>query len=146
MKLSALRTLVAVVLVVMGLAGSALAQEARYIVKFRAGRSAAGHAALRAAGAQVMLSLDQQDAAAVHIPAAALTLVKFYAHESCGKCVPCREGGTWLYRIVERIVAGEGTDADLATILEVGESICPGNMPHASSERLGLTAVRAAGR
>ena len=72
MKLSALRTLVAVVLVVMGLAGSALAQEARYIVKFRAGRSAAGHAALRAAGAQVMLSLDPQDAAAVHIPAAAL--------------------------------------------------------------------------
>ena len=72
MKLSAFRTLVAVVLVVMGFAGSALAQEARYIVKFRAGRSAAGHAALRAAGAQVMLSLDQQDAAAVHIPAAAL--------------------------------------------------------------------------
>ena len=74
------------------------------------------------------------------IPAAALTLVKFYAHESCGKCVPCREGGTWLYRILERIVAGEGTDADLATILEVGESICPGEMPHAASERLGLDA------
>jgi NADH-quinone oxidoreductase subunit F len=74
------------------------------------------------------------------IPAAALTLVKFYAHESCGKCVPCREGGTWLYRILERIVGGDGTDADLATILEVGESICPGEMPHASSERLGLEA------
>lgn len=74
------------------------------------------------------------------IPAAALTLVKFYAHESCGKCVPCREGGTWLYRILERIVAGDGTDADLATILQVGESICPGEMPHASSERLGLEA------
>ncbi|MEJ7799711.1 MAG: NADH-quinone oxidoreductase subunit NuoF [Ilumatobacter sp.] len=74
------------------------------------------------------------------IPAAALTLVKFYAHESCGKCVPCREGGTWLYRILERIVAGEGTDADLATILQVGETICPGEMPHASSERLGLEA------
>jgi NADH-quinone oxidoreductase subunit F len=75
------------------------------------------------------------------IPAAALTLVKFYAHESCGKCVPCREGGSWLHRILERIVAGNGTDADLATILEVGESICPGDMPHASSERLGLDAV-----
>ena len=72
------------------------------------------------------------------IPAAALTLVKFYAHESCGKCVPCREGGTWLYRLVERIVAGNGTDADLQTILEVGQTICPGDMPHASSERLGL--------
>jgi NADH-quinone oxidoreductase subunit F len=75
------------------------------------------------------------------IPAAALTLVKFYAHESCGKCVPCREGGTWLYRIVERIVAGNGTDEDLQTILEVGATICPGDMPHASSERLGLSAV-----
>ena len=74
------------------------------------------------------------------IPSAALTLVKFYAHESCGKCVPCREGGTWLYRILERIVAGEGTDADLATIVEVGETICPGEMPHAASERLGLEA------
>ena len=75
------------------------------------------------------------------IPAAALTLVQFYAHESCGKCVPCREGGTWLYRIVERIVAGHGTDADLETIFEVGQTICPGEMPHASSERLGLDAV-----
>src|SRR5690606_3279643 len=75
------------------------------------------------------------------IPAAALTLTRFYAHESCGKCVPCREGGTWLMRILERVVDGRGTDADLATIYEVGESICPGAMPHASSERLGLDAV-----
>jgi NADH-quinone oxidoreductase subunit F len=74
------------------------------------------------------------------IPAAAFTLVRFYAHESCGKCVPCREGGPWLSRIVERVVAGNGTDADLRTIFEVGESICPGQMPHASSARLGLEA------
>jgi NADH-quinone oxidoreductase subunit F len=74
------------------------------------------------------------------IPAAALTLVKFYAHESCGKCVPCREGGTWLYRILERIVAGDGTDADLDTIREVGATICPGEMPHAASARLDLEA------
>jgi len=76
-----------------------------------------------------------------NIPAAALTLTRFYAHESCGKCVPCREGGTWLYRILERIVAGNGTDADLETILQIGESICPGAMPHAASERLGIDAV-----
>jgi NADH-quinone oxidoreductase subunit F len=75
------------------------------------------------------------------IPEAALTLTRFYAHESCGKCVPCREGGTWLLRILERICSGHGTDADLAQILEVGQSICPGDMPHASSERLGLDAV-----
>src|SRR5699024_565230 len=75
------------------------------------------------------------------IPRAALTLVKFYAHESCGKCVPCREGGTWLYRIVQRIVDGHGTDADLRTIFEVGQTSCPGDMPHAASERLALEAV-----
>ena len=46
-------------------------------------------------------------------PHAAYTLTKFYAHESCGKCTPCREGGTWLMRMLERVVAGHGTDADL---------------------------------
>jgi NADH-quinone oxidoreductase subunit F len=75
------------------------------------------------------------------IPEAALTLTRFYAHESCGKCVPCREGGTWLLRILERICSGHGTDTDLEQILEVGQSIGPGDMPHASSERLGLAAV-----
>jgi NADH-quinone oxidoreductase subunit F len=75
------------------------------------------------------------------IPDAALSLVRFYAHESCGKCTPCREGGTWLFRICERIAAGHGTEDDLDTILEIGQSICPGPMPHASSERLGLEAI-----
>jgi NADH-quinone oxidoreductase subunit F len=75
------------------------------------------------------------------IPAAALTLTRFYAHESCGKCTPCREGGTWLERILSRIVDGKGTDADLAQLVEVGTSICPGDFPHASSKRLGLDAV-----
>ena len=75
------------------------------------------------------------------IPKAALTLTRFYAHESCGKCTPCREGGTWLERILSRIVDGEGTDADLAQIVEVGESICPGAFPHASSSKLGLSST-----
>ena len=75
------------------------------------------------------------------IPAAALTLTSFYAHESCGKCSPCREGGTWLMRILERVVAGQGTARDLEQIMEVGETICPGAFPHASSEKLGLDAV-----
>jgi NADH-quinone oxidoreductase subunit F len=75
------------------------------------------------------------------IPAAAQTLCRFYAHESCGKCVPCREGGTWLERIMERIVTGRGTEADLDQLIQVGETICPGDFPHAASERLGLDAV-----
>ena len=75
------------------------------------------------------------------IPAAALTLTHFYAHESCGKCTPCREGGTWLERILRRIVDGNGTDADLQQLFEVGAMICPGAFPHAANEKLGLTAV-----
>ena len=75
------------------------------------------------------------------IPAMALTLVRFYAHESCGKCVPCREGGTWLMRIMERVVAGRGTQRDLDQMLEIGQSITPGQYPHAASERLGLAAA-----
>jgi len=74
------------------------------------------------------------------IPKIAQTLVSFYAKESCGKCVPCREGGTWMSRIMERIVNGRGTQADLDQLFEIGQSICPGDFPHASSERLGIEA------
>jgi NADH-quinone oxidoreductase subunit F len=75
------------------------------------------------------------------IPAAALTLTRFYAHESCGKCVPCREGGTWLEQILRRVVAGTGTPRDLDLLLEVGETICPGEFPHASSSAKGIEAA-----
>ena len=75
------------------------------------------------------------------IPAAALTLTRFYAHESCGKCTPCREGGTWLERILSRVVDGKGTMADLDQLIDVGTSICPGDFPHASNEKLGISAV-----
>jgi len=88
-------------------------------------------------GSGAVMVMDETTA----IPEAALTLVRFYAHESCGKCVPCREGGTWLLRILERICAGYGTTDDLDQIVEIGQSICPGDMPHASSERLGLDAT-----
>ncbi len=99
------------------------------------GKEAGAAGSMLGSGA-VMVMDDTTD-----IPKAALTLTRFYAHESCGKCVPCREGGTWLYRILERICDGHGTTDDLEQILQVGESICPGDMPHASSERLGLEAT-----
>jgi NADH-quinone oxidoreductase subunit F len=79
--------------------------------------------------------------ATTDIPKAALTLARFYAHESCGKCVPCREGGTWLERILTRICDGHGAPEDLDLLYAVGESICPGAFPHAASSRLGLEAV-----
>jgi NADH-quinone oxidoreductase subunit F len=75
------------------------------------------------------------------IPAAALTLARFYAHESCGQCTPCREGGTWLERVLGRIVDGKGLPSDLDLLFEIGESICPGTFPHAASSRLGLEAA-----
>jgi NADH-quinone oxidoreductase subunit F len=95
-----------------------------------------GAAGSMAGSGAVMVMDDTTD-----IPNAALTLTRFYAHESCGKCTPCREGGTWLMRILDRVVAGQGTQRDLDQLLEVGASICPGDFPHASSERLGLAAV-----
>ena len=56
-------------------------------------------------------------------------VLKFYAHESCGQCTPCRVGSDWIYRIVSRIESGDGTTKDLDTILSVcdlmvGKTIC----------------------
>ena len=47
-------------------------------------------------------------------------LTRFYAHESCAQCTQCREGTAWTTRIMERIVAGDGTTEDLDTLLEIG--------------------------
>jgi NADH-quinone oxidoreductase subunit F len=58
--------------------------------------------------------------------AACWRVVRFFARESCGKCTPCREGTTWLERILKRILDGYGRPDDLATLLEVSESISPG--------------------
>jgi len=60
------------------------------------------------------------------VAAAALSLVRFFAHESCGQCTPCREGATWLQRILERIVRGSGRPADLDLLLDVSDNISPG--------------------
>jgi NADH-quinone oxidoreductase subunit F len=47
----------------------------------------------------------------------------FYAHESCGKCTPCREGTYWMVQILRRILAGGGTQADLDTLLDTCDNI-----------------------
>ena len=56
-------------------------------------------------------------------------LSRFYAHESCGQCTPCREGTDWMNRILERIIAGRATAADLATLRRIptgiqGNTVC----------------------
>jgi NADH-quinone oxidoreductase subunit F len=48
---------------------------------------------------------------------------RFFAHESCGQCTPCREGTSWSLRMLERIRAGKGRLADLDLLLEIGDSI-----------------------
>ncbi len=53
----------------------------------------------------------------------AYKLAKFYAHESCGKCVPCREGTNWTQKMLERISSGEATPMDLDIMASVQEQI-----------------------
>jgi NADH-quinone oxidoreductase subunit F len=53
----------------------------------------------------------------------AIKLAKFYAHESCGKCVPCREGTNWTHKMLMRIKTGEATPMDLDIMASVQEQI-----------------------
>jgi NADH-quinone oxidoreductase subunit F len=56
-------------------------------------------------------------------------LLRFYRHESCGKCTPCREGTEWLLNILEKIERGDGEMKDLALVenvanLMAGKTLC----------------------
>ena len=84
---------------------------------------------LKAAGSMIgsagVVVMDES----VSIPEALLVLARFYAHESCGQCTPCRESTGWIYKMVHRIVGGHGRKDDLDTILDVarrggGTTIC----------------------
>jgi len=57
---------------------------------------------------------------------ACLRLVRFFSRESCGKCTPCREGTTWLEKILQRILDGYGRPSDLALLMDVCDNISPG--------------------
>ncbi|MBP0612390.1 NADH-quinone oxidoreductase subunit NuoF [Chryseobacterium sp. cx-311] len=59
-----------------------------------------------------------------------MTLARFYAHESCGQCTPCREGTPWMYKILKKINSGEGRMDDIDLLWDVqrkieGNTICP---------------------
>ena len=61
---------------------------------------------------------------------AALRIMRFYAHESCGWCIPCREGTAWLRKLLTRFHEGRGTRADIDLIGDVsknmlGQTFCP---------------------
>jgi NADH-quinone oxidoreductase subunit F len=56
-------------------------------------------------------------------------LSKFYMHESCGQCTPCREGTGWMWRVMERLVNGDAEPQEIDLLLEVttqvdGHTIC----------------------
>jgi len=58
------------------------------------------------------------------------TVAKFYAHESCGQCTPCRVGTSWIYKIVRRITEGKGEKEDINNITRLagsilGNTLCP---------------------
>ncbi len=77
------------------------------------------------AGSAGVIVMDET----VSIPDALRVIARFYAHESCGQCTPCRETTGWIYRMTERIVEGRGRKEDLDTILDVarrgtGTTIC----------------------
>src|SRR5262245_60865148 len=77
------------------------------------------------AGSAGVIVMDET----VSIPEALMVVARFYAHESCGQCTPCRESTGWIYKMSERILAGHGRKEDLDTILDVskrgaGTTIC----------------------
>jgi NADH-quinone oxidoreductase subunit F len=66
----------------------------------------------------------------VNMVEALAVLIRFYAHESCGQCTPCREGTGWMKKIIERVLDGNGRGVDPPNLLRIanniiGNSICP---------------------
>jgi NADH-quinone oxidoreductase subunit F len=57
-------------------------------------------------------------------------VTKFYSHESCGQCTPCRIGNSWINKIVQRMSEGKGKKGDLDKIVQLannmlGKTLCP---------------------
>jgi NADH-quinone oxidoreductase subunit F len=70
-------------------------------------------------GTSAMMIFDEDDC----VVRAVLKWSEFYAHESCGKCTPCREGTYWYVGVYERLENGTGTAEDLATLLDLSDNI-----------------------
>ncbi|MGH2711954.1 MAG: NADH-quinone oxidoreductase subunit NuoF [Actinomycetota bacterium] len=70
-------------------------------------------------GTGAVIVLDETDC----VVDAALRFTEFYAHESCGKCTPCREGTWWMTKILHRIESGRGRLDDLDTLKDVGDNM-----------------------
>src|ERR1700732_4208963 len=78
------------------------------------------------AGSGCMVIIDE-DTCMVDL---ARRIMHFYAHESCGWCIPCREGTTWLRKMLTRIDEGHGQSSDIDLVNELsknmlGRTFCP---------------------
>lgn len=71
------------------------------------------HGSLLGSGGMIVIPQDFSMVTALKI------LTRFYAHESCGQCSPCREGSSWIYKIVKRIDEGQGKPGDLELLLSI---------------------------
>jgi NADH-quinone oxidoreductase subunit F len=70
-------------------------------------------------GSAAVMVLDET----VSIPRLMVWMTRFYAHESCGQCTPCREGTGWLLRLATRILDGRGRRRDLDDLYEIADNI-----------------------
>jgi NADH-quinone oxidoreductase subunit F len=70
-------------------------------------------------GTGAIMVMDETDC----VVAAAERMVRFYAHESCGKCTPCREGSWWATRVLGRLEDGYGREEDVPLMHDMGTNI-----------------------
>ena len=73
-------------------------------------------------GAGAVVVMDET----TNVVAAAHRIVRFFAHESCGQCTPCREGTSWLEAVLKRILDGNGRPEDIDLLLDISDNISPG--------------------
>src|SRR4051812_9161086 len=69
-------------------------------------------------GTAAIMVMDETDC----VVDCAQRMVAFYAHESCGKCTPCREGSWWATRVLARIEHGYGREVDIPLMHDVGKN------------------------
>jgi NADH-quinone oxidoreductase subunit F len=78
-----------------------------------------GRALLTMAGSGGVVVMDDQ----TDIPKAVWRIMKFFAHESCGQCTPCREGTGWMEKVARRVAHGQGKPADIDLLASIAHGI-----------------------
>jgi len=70
-------------------------------------------------GSSAVMVMDQD----TDMVEALLVATRFFAEESCGQCSPCREGTGWAYKVMKRIMSGEGRERDIESLLSIGNNM-----------------------